>query len=234
MRISSSPIAPAGILTFFLLFGQCRGEGPITITFDGPPLLAPGAGRIEGLYTEGGMFFTQHSGFGRQNSGREEWPDNGSMYLLSDNYLVPVVAASTDYSLFGLVSLELAEWNTAYPDAVTVHFIGYRPDGSTVVADRTSDGIIDGTGPLADFQTFYFEGFTGLSRLEMLGSFSLDNMTVVIPEPTGVALLALGALLACAARLAKRRDEPAERGDAPNERPSCHSQMRTPRVAAHR
>jgi hypothetical protein len=75
--------------------------------------------------------------------------------------------------------VDLAEYSTVVPEAVTVRFIGYRLDGSTVAAECTTDGIIDGTGPLADFQTFSFQGFTSISRLEIFASYaSIDNFVI--------------------------------------------------------
>ena len=111
-----------------------------------------------------------------------------------------------DGSDFGLVSVDLAEWSTAYPQPVTVPFVGYRPDGSTITASFTTDGIIDGTGPLADFQTFYFpSGFTNLSHVEIpTDGWTLDNLVLFVPEPSTGTLLTLGAVLA-GRRLSKRK-----------------------------
>lgn len=98
--------------------------------------------------------------------------------------------------------MDLAEYSTVVPDAVTVHFVGYRLDGSTVTTDFTTDGIIDGTGPLADFQTFYFgPEFSGLTRVEIPTSgWSLDNLVFTVPEPSAGALLFLGAMALLAHR----------------------------------
>jgi hypothetical protein len=103
----------------------------------------------------------------------------------------------TNGSLFGLVSVDLAEYSTGFTEPVTVHFLGYRLDGSTVTADLTTDGIIDGTGPLPDFQTLYFgPEFTGLTRVEIpTWGWSLDNLFVSVPEPGTWAILTLGSLL---------------------------------------
>ncbi len=103
----------------------------------------------------------------------------------------------TNGLVFGLVSVDLAEYSTVLSGPTAVEFVGYHPDGSTVTTSFTTDGIIDGTGPLADFQTFSFDsfGFTDLTRVVIPSSdWSLDNL-VVSPEPTGGALLALGGLL---------------------------------------
>ena len=138
------------------------------------------------------------NGFGRIGSSPDSRrPDNGSAYLqalLGDS----LVFSFSKGDLFDLLSVDLAEYSTVVPDAATVRFIGYRPDGSTVTRNLTTDGIIDGTGPLADFQTFAFTGFTGftgLSRVEVPGfGWSLDNLRVTpVPEPaTGALLLAGG------------------------------------------
>jgi hypothetical protein len=84
------------------------------------------------------------------------------------------------------------------PYAVTVPFVGYRFDGSVVNTSFTTDGIIDGTGPIADFQTFYFgPEFSGLTRVEIpTYGWSLDNLYVSVPEPGTVALMIFGLVIA--------------------------------------
>ena len=88
--------------------------------------------------------------------------------------------------------------------------------GGTITNVFTTDGIIDGTGPLADFQTFYFTNFTDLTRVEISGptfppdplldaGWSLDNLVVTIPEPTAGVLLLIGALVLGSVRFRNRR-----------------------------
>jgi len=102
-------------------------------------------------------------------------------------------------TIFDLMSVDLAEYSTVVPDPVTVEFDGYREDGSMVTTNFTTDGIIDGIGPLADFQTFQFgQQFASLTRVEIPNSgWSLDNLVIRrnTPEPGTGALLLVGAVL---------------------------------------
>ncbi|MCO5053951.1 MAG: hypothetical protein M9920_16865 [Verrucomicrobiae bacterium] len=108
----------------------------------------------------------------------------------------------TNGSSFNLVAVDLAEYSTVVPDAVTVPFYGYRADGSVVFTSFTTDGIIDGTGPLADFQTFYFGAeFSNLLRVEIpTQNWTLDNLVISIPEPSSLALVLCAGALWLAAR----------------------------------
>ena len=107
-----------------------------------------------------------------------------------------------------MVSVDLAEYSTVVPNAVTVPFIGYRADGSVVNASFTTDGIIDGTGPIADFQTFHFgPEFVNLTRVEIpTFGWSLDNL-VVVPEPGAWSLIILGAVVATILLRNRRRGQ---------------------------
>jgi hypothetical protein len=109
---------------------------------------------------------------------------------------------------FDLIAVDLAEYSTFFQEPVSVRFLAYRTDGSIVTTTLVTDGIIDGTGPLADFQTFYFGAeFRGLTRVEMPNSgWSLDNLVVSVPEPTAGALLFTGIALACARRFRVKRE----------------------------
>jgi len=114
-----------------------------------------------------------------------------------------------DNSDFRLVSVDLAELSTAYPEPVRVHFVGYRRDGTMVATDLLTDGIMDGTGPLSDFQTLYFgPAFSGVYQVQIptIG-YALDNV-VAIHEPGAIPLLALGAGIFCALRLRTRKSSP--------------------------
>jgi len=188
------------------------GRGTFPITFDGPPAQPRGTAALVTNYYESGMSFTpiistdRNSAFVRQGGGVSFYPDDGTTYLQA-GLGSTLMFSFTNGSVFDLVSVYLAEYSTVVPYAVTVPFIGYRSDGSTVTNSFTTDGIIDGTGPLADFQTFYFDSqFTSLTRVEIPTSgWSLDNLSVSVPEPTIGALLVAGAVTLNALRLRNRK-----------------------------
>lgn len=194
---------------------QCSGQGPLLITFDGPPSLASGSAVLVQSYYESGLVFQPigipgpGNTFGRVASNpNPARPDNGTAYLQA-GLGSTLMFGSTNGFLFDLLSVDLAEYSTVVPNAVTVHFIGYYMDGSTVTRDITTDGIIDGTGPISDFQTFDFQGWTGLTRVEIpTFGWSLDNVRAwSIPEPTNGALLIVGGITLWLMRSRKSRHD---------------------------
>jgi hypothetical protein len=100
-------------------------------------------------------------------------------------------------SSFDPVSVDLAEYSVIVRDPVTVHFVGYRQDGTVLTDDITTAGVFNGIAPV--FQTFTFDsGFSGLVRVEIPYSlWSLDNLTLrrSVPEPGTGALVGIGTLL---------------------------------------
>jgi hypothetical protein len=156
-------------------------------------------------YAEQGMEFRPigNGQFGRSGGGAADFfPRNGSAYLFG-SFTDSLAATYVGGQRFGVVSVDLAEFSTLYQRPLTVQFVGYRPDGSTVSTAFVTDGVIDGAGPLADFQTFYFDSrFADVVRVEVpTFGWSLDNMVLSqIPEPATSALLFVGALLLWALR----------------------------------
>jgi len=205
----------AMLLTLLVFEEQANAQGafPRTITFDGPPVIQPGW--IVGVtyYYEDSMSFAPINDgdqFGRSGGDVPFFPENGTAYIqqaLGDS-LTGYRAQLPTPSQFGLYSVDLAEFSTLYNYPWTVEFIGYRPDGSTVTIDFTTDGIIDGTGPLPDFQTFYFDDrFSDLVRFEVPDHrFAMDNLVFfdVVPEPSSFALLLAGGALVWTLRRRRR------------------------------
>jgi hypothetical protein len=189
-----------------LLFGcSCGfGQGTFnhTITFDRYPLIPPGSNIGVTYYYEDSMTFTPlrpGDQFTRAGTGQAAvFPDNGSGYLMLGAF-DSLAGSRGGVSRFGLYSVDLSEFSTLYNYPWTIQFTGYRPDGSTVTTDFTTDGIIDGNGPLADFKTFYFDSrFSDLVRFEAPSyRYTMDNLVFfdVVPEPSTFALTTLGAAL---------------------------------------
>ena len=179
-------------------YGLALGQNTITISFDGPPVLAPNTAVNVTSYLESGMSFAsvpENAGFTRNANagGLSLYPDDGSDYIQASGK--PVVFSFTDDSLFGLDSVDLAGYSTVLPN-FDVQFVGYHPDGSTVTAEFSGSGI--------NFQTFHFTGFADLSSVDVevaASPWSLDNLVVSIPEPSVGEFLLVGGLLVRALQL---------------------------------
>jgi hypothetical protein len=174
---------------------RCFSQGTLQITFDGPPSQPRGTQYAVDEYDESGMSF-QPLGLSslllRNGGGESSYPDDGTAYLQVE---ASMIFGFTDGRQFDLLAVDLAEFSTVWSNPTAVGFIGYHPDGSTVTAEFTTDGIIDDPGPLADFQTFAFQGFTDVVSVEVSSTlFSMDNLTVVVPEPGSGGLLLSGGL----------------------------------------
>jgi hypothetical protein len=186
---------------------KCHSQGTLLIDFDGPPVIPVGSAQLTQRYDEAGMSFAPigATGFVRQGGGVTFYPQNGTTYLQA-GLGSTLMFGFTNGSVFDLAAVDLAEYSTVVPNAVTVQFVGHKVDGSTVMANLTTDGIIDGTGPLADFQTFNFgPEFSNLTRVEIpTFGWSLDNLVVSIPEPGTWALLLTGGLFLGALKFRRR------------------------------
>ena len=173
-----------------------HSQETLHITFDGPPEQPPGSSYVVTNYEEAGMSFwpiPPSYGFGRVFPAYPGDPQDGTAYLRGA-LIDSLMFSFANGSLFDLVSVKLAEYSIVFQEPLTVHFVGNRADGSSVTTDLTTDGVIDGTGPLADFETFSFEGrgFTNRARVEIPSrGWSLDDL-VVRPTYAGLRLVRWG------------------------------------------
>lgn len=140
---------------------------------------------------------------------------NGSTIFTVDGFNGTNVLTLTQVGggAFNLGSLQMAEHVIpSNGNASVVRLVGTLLGGGTVSTNLALDGIYDGAGGVADFQTFAinFANVTSISFSAISGSgdrgFSLDNLntslTNAVPEPTSLLLVGLG-LVACG--LARRR-----------------------------
>jgi hypothetical protein len=194
------PILIVVASTVLLSIVAASAQGTFTVTFNGPPVAPPGTQYLVQSYYESGVWFLPipGSGFGfvRNGGGIVGYPENGTAYLQAD-FASTLMFGMEDGSSFDPVSVDLAEYSDVLRDPVTVHFVGYRRDGTVLTDDITTAGVFNGIAPV--FQTFTFDpAFSNLVRVEIpYPSWSLDNLTLrpSVPEPGTTALLGVGAAL---------------------------------------
>lgn len=160
---------------------------PLEFGFDGTPQQPRGTSFLIAKYEEKGFLFKPLGPvdivppyrLGRNGGGVSLFPENGTAYLqlgTGNSFEVSGLKRET----FTAVSIDLAEYSSLFNTPQNIGFKGTKADGTSVTAQFTTDGVIDGTGPQSDFQKFQFPAsFTNLVRLEATTSvFSLDNLAV--------------------------------------------------------
>jgi hypothetical protein len=207
--------ASLAVAALFCLPLQSRAQGTfqsLTITFDGPPLQRPGTQYLVQQYDESGVWFLPipgSDGFVRNGGGITGYPEDGTAYVQSIMGGSPMFGLD-DGSSFDPVSVDLAEYSDVVRDPVTVHFVGYRQDGTVLTDDITTAGIFNGVAPV--FKTFSFDpAFSALVRVEIapVVPWSLDNLVVSygVPEPGTGTLVVVGAGM-LGLRLLRRKARP--------------------------
>ena len=213
---SNRALALIASLLVFSGLVQCQGQGTMTVGFQGPAFQGapqpqpPGTVSTISQYIESGMRFRTPAGpqtLALVGGGISANPENGTAYL---QLHAPLEFQFVSPAAFDLLSLDLAEYSTSLAGPVNAHVVGYGLQGQIAGSlDLTTDGINDGTGPLADFQTFTFDSrFRNLYRVEITSDFwSLDNVVISgVPEPSAGALVLVGAACAfCRSRIKRRR-----------------------------
>jgi hypothetical protein len=190
-----------GALVFVGSIGNVQAR---TITFEDLALDVPGNG---GDRNSGGLNFDTLADHAHIiNAGFNVY--NGTNYMGIDDFKGqnPTTLSLIGGGPFALTSIDIAEWDNdsgAWSRHVVV--TGNLFGGGTVSTTLTLDGIFDGVGVNADFQTFTFDAAWGnLSSvvLKGIGStpldgnyYAIDNVVVddaAAPEPGTLTLLGLG------------------------------------------
>jgi len=190
-------LVPLGALW---LLGSTAAAYPVS-AFDPPS--APGESTFLAEYEEEGMVFSTPSGLFHRDRGADSFfTDNGTAFLGFATVMEPLVISNRAGNTFALFDVDLAEYSLFLP-AVDVPFVGYKADGSTVSTSFVLDGVQDGTGPGADFETFTFGSeFAELTHVEVTAAgYSLDNLgyqLTGIPEPSTWSMLLVFALVVSA------------------------------------
>ena len=189
---------PFPLLISLLFLAAVPVDAALVLKFD-PPALPHGSRGFDS-YSEGGVIFsgTLSGSFSQTDTGLSDRPDDGSAHL--DITRMFTQFRFLDNRTFSLNQLDVAEYSTVFASPKTISLNGVKADNSSVTFSFTTDGIIDGTGPLPDFQTVVIPpSFSNLQRVEFSSAgFSIDNVTLTsTPEPSTLhyGLLLMGALL---------------------------------------
>src|SRR5437899_1568863 len=106
---------PLSLFVLLCVAAASHGQGTIRITFEGPPPQPPGTDFAVTNYLESGMRFVPippSYDFGRSGSNQAPyWADDGSTYLEA-GFGNSLRFSFTNGAPFGLVAVDLAEWNT--------------------------------------------------------------------------------------------------------------------------
>lgn len=205
------------LVVLLVSLGSVCGQGTLrTIRFDGGLTYPPGTQSSNwNFYTEPVMFTVNGypAGFTRTWSGGPQVPDNGTAYL--QGRPGDFLRFTQNGYVFGLVSVDLAEYTTSSLTPVTIRFVGLNYNGDIVATTEfTTAGIADDLGRPA-FQTFYFPPefqsrqfnsvYVNPNFISSAG-WSLDNLTIYgVPEPSVLALGCCGGLLLAVRWLRVRR-----------------------------
>jgi len=165
--------------------------------------------------TSGGFFFdtlANHYHLANNTNLNGANVDDGSTYFVTDADPSQTTFSQVGDAAFALISIDYAEW-VGTNSARKITATGFRVGGTIVSADLFLDGIFDGQGGAADFQTFNFDStWTNLLSVKLVGSnaltgtlnyFAIDNLVVsdAVPEPATLTLVGFG----CAYMIRRRR-----------------------------
>ena len=153
------------------------------------------------LTTQGFTFTTLSSNLYTCDGTRSSLASNGTTTMGSEAFPAQITMSQAGGGAFALLSLDLGELRTSTPPGNRVRVDGVVFGGGSVSILYSLDGINDGAGGLADFETFILPaGFGSLSEVTFNGlhsgggaqaRFLVDNI-VATPEPSTLLLLSAG------------------------------------------
>ena len=148
----------------------------------------------------------------------DAFASNGTRFMGIDSFVGPdtTTISPVGGGAFTLTSIDIGEWSFGGGELWARHVVvtGNLSGGGTVSRTLDLDGIFDGPGGAADFQTFAFNAsWTNLSSVALEGTgafagnyFGIDNVVVnAVPEPGTLTLLGLGSAYLVRRRQRNRR-----------------------------
>jgi hypothetical protein len=185
-----------------------------TITFDSVP--SSGNPILTTLTTDGFDFNGLHF-HTIDNTAGGLFVSNGTIFLASESEVDlgrPITMTRSGGGTFSLDRFDGAETFFASPTWALITVSGVQQGGGLLSATFTLDGIADGVGGVADFQSFVLSWtnltsvtFDGRLVTGARGGFSIDNLVVdgqTVPEPATLLLSGLG-LAGLAARRRRKK-----------------------------
>lgn len=155
--------------------------GTRVLGFD-PPGFTGGAANYNPSLEEQNFTVSESGGVFLQSAYTAAYPNNGTVYARSLSS--PITVKHREGLPFRALSVDLSEYSTSSAYRTTLTITGYRAYASPVTQSFTTDGIMDGTGPLNDFQTATLSSsFTNLTSLVISspsGGFMVDNVVVQV------------------------------------------------------
>lgn len=176
------PRAPAGANPVDL--NSVESNATRIISFD-PQFVTAGSYRPEVavqnfVVTTGSVLTSYFSSVYIQNAYNSGYPENGGNYLRCLSSDKSVIVRHRDRIPFTVESIDLSEYSNVYPQPKLITITGTKAGGGTVTKQVVTDGVFDGTGPLADFQTFSLgTEFANITELQASSPpFMADNIVV--------------------------------------------------------
>lgn len=159
--------------------------GARVLTFDSPGFTG-GPGTYNPSLEEQNFVLSSTDGLDIPVGNESTYPNNGTYHLR--NAWNTLTIRHIEGLPFSISSIDLAEFSTSLATPATVSFTGYKMDGTQVTQSFVTDGVIDGPGPLEDFETFAFDNdFTNLSQVVMSSKGMSDNIVVLVEDPESPA-----------------------------------------------